>query len=451
MAVEAKVDMEMQHVIVWTFLVFLTFFILVLMQFGIVSTSDLKYLWFSLYGSSFLLIVDKLRKGLFFEPIVIVPSAYLLLLVIGSILFELIRERDYNVYLSNYIGIGYLGLLIGISLTQYFRYTITICRTEKVLFEHRPMRNRMLSYCIILISIMASISLFAKSGIPMASADVNQSRIALTAGSGYLNIFMIGLAVWPMAVLYDSIARKSKTGLIISHIFAGVVFMIILMTGYRSRTMTFLAEYVGIYFFFNRRRFSLKLIIICALVSMTFLSFVGAYRRGTDDFASIAQEAGNIVASRPVMFELIVNRFSESKFFYGTRYFADLVKLLPGSQESVNVDLKYEVFPNPDKMPEEAGVTPSIIGEAYMNFGGLGIFWVMLFVGIILGFSYKLMARKPTYLRCAFYFTFVFTMAGCVASGIGILLMQIIYLWCWVLISNFLYEWRLKIWDDKPS
>ena len=449
MATAVKADIQIPPTIVWSFLVFLSFFVLVMMQFGIVTTTDMKYLWYALYVLSLLMIIDKLRRGLFFEPIVIVPSAYLLLLVVGSILFELIKGRDYKAYLSNYIGLGYLGLLIGIFFTQYFHYTISVSQPKKYLFEHHFMQNRILSYCIILFSIMASFTLFAKGGIPMAAADVNQARMALTAGSGYLNIFLIGLSVWPLGVLYDAIARKSKVGLLFSHIFAGFVFILILMTGYRSRTLSFLSEYIGIYFFFNRRRFSLKLIIAGSILFLLFLSVVGAYRKGSEDLDAIAQEAGNVVTARPVMFQLIVDRFSESKFFWGTRYFSDLAKLLPGNQQSANVDLKYELFPNADQMNDAAGVTPSIIGEAYMNFGGLGIFWVMLFVGIILGFSYKLMAEKPSFSRCAFYFTFVFGMASCVASGIGILVMQMIYLWTWVVICSFLYEWRLKIWEDE--
>ena len=401
---------------------------------------------------SILVIIDRFRKGGFFEPVVVMSSAYLLILVVGSVLFELIKEKEYRFYLSNFIGVGYFALFAGLILSQNYHYTINLDQIKKYIFVTHSMKNRALVYFAVFICILATFALFIKGGVPMLAADVQQARLDLVSGNGFLNIFLYGLTVFPLAVLYDAIARGARGSMIVSHLLAGFVTVVILLTGGRSRTFAFLAEYLAMYFFFYRRSFSFKLMVACTVLLTLFLAVVGAYRRGGEmDVPTMTKEIGIILATRPVMFSLVVDKFNESRMFYGSRYFGDLVKLLPGHQTGANVDLKYEVWPNADKMPDSSGVTPSVIGEAYMNFGVPGIFWFMFFEGLFLGLSYRFMLKKPTFLRCAFYFMLIIDLGTAVSAGVGTRLTKFMLLWFWLAIIHFLYEWRLKLWEKTPD
>jgi len=325
-------------------------------------------------------------------------------------------------------------------------------RIKKNIYVTHFMKNRGLAYFTISVCILATFALFIKGGVPMLAADVQQARLDLVSGNGILNIFLYGLTVFPLAVLYDAIARGTRRGMIGSHLLAGFVTFVILMTGGRSRTFAFLAEYLAMYFFFHRRRFSFKLMVACTVLLALFLAVVGAYRRGGSmDVPAMTKELGIVLATRPVMFSLVIDNFSESRMFYGSRYFGDLLKLLPGHQTGANVDLKYEVWPNADKMPDSAGVSPSVIGEAYMNFGVPGIFWFMFFEGLFLGLTYRMMINKPTFLRCAFYVMLIIDLGTAVSAGVGARLAKFMILWFWLAVIHFLYEWRVKLWEETPN
>ncbi len=413
---------------------------------GVLEKVDLQILWYVSYVISIIYVIRRVQLGLFFEPIVLLPSSYLFLIVAGTIAFAIIKGRDYNFYLSNLVGMGYLALFAGLTLSQLYTYSLGCPKPIRRAFQMHAMRSRPLFYAALGISTLASVLLFIKGGVPMLAADVNQARLDLISENGYLNLFFIGLTVLCLAFLYDCLTmQRSKKRLLGAHLLAVIVSVMLFMTGYRARTIIFIGEYAGILFFFRRKRFSLKLIATLGLLFVFFLAGVGAYRRGAADLSSVANEIGIILASRPAIFELIIHNFDQSNYFHGSRYFYDLQKLLPGNQSGANVDLKYEIFPNADKMPELAGITPSIIGEAYMNFGPTGIFWVMLFLGIVLGASYKYMKARPSFVKTVFYFTLVLGMTGAVQSGIGTKVMQLIYLWLWLVVSGILYERKITV------
>lgn len=244
-------------------------------------------------------------------------------------------------------------------------------------------------------------------------------------------------------MLYDACVTNTKKRFYYSNLLAIIIVIFLMITGYRAKTLIFIGEYISLFLFIKRRTLSFRWFIIFCFIIISFIVVIGAYRRGSIDATSIITETGIAVAARPAMFEMITRNFNESKYFYGTRYFYDLKKLLPGSQTGANIDLKYEIFSNADKMPELAGVTPSIIGEAYMNFGPTSIFWIMFILGVFIGLVYKHMKRKPSFMLCIFYFTLVFGMTGAVQSGVGTVMVHLIYKWIWILIIGFFYEKRV--------
>ena len=409
-----------------------------------VEKIDLSIFWFLVYVTSIVFIIVKFRNGLFFDPMFVLPSAYLFILVVGSLLFHWIEQRDYSVYASNLIGVGYLSLIIGLLLSSTYLYRFVGFKIRKPVPHPCPLKNKFIINLFIIISIIASLILYIKSGgSPLLAENRNEAKLGLLAGKGYLSIFVIGLQMLSLAVLYDLCAKNKK--LLRSHILAIVVIFILFLSGFRSKTMIFGAEYISLMLLFYRRKLSLTLLVSCTFIVTLFLGAMGSFRnRGSLDLLSILNEIGIILTARPIMVELIIRNFNDSHYFWGSRYFADLVKLLPGSQTGANVALKYEIFPNADKLPDMAGVTPSIVGEAYMNFGSSGILWIMLFMGAFLGLTYSYIKQNPSFKACAFYLTLVFGMAGAMQSGIGTKIVHLVLFWFWIFGIGIFCEREVK-------
>ncbi len=405
---------------------------------------DLSIIWYLTYAVSIFFVASKFKNGLFFDPMFILPSAYFFILVVGSLVFYWVEKRSYSFYASNLIGIGYLSLVVGLFLSSIYLSKIVNFKAIKSATYPYPLKNKSIINIFIVISIVASLILFVKSGgSPLLAENRNEAKFGLLAGNGYLYIFVIGLQMLSLAVLYDLSAKNKK--LWRSHILAVIVILILFLSGFRSKTMIFGAEYIGLLLFFYSRKLSLTLLIFSIFITTLFLGAMGSFRnRGSLDLLSILNEIGIVVTARPIMVELIIRNFNESQYFWGSRYFADLIKLLPGSQTGANVDLKYEIFPNADKLPDLGGVTPSIVGEAYMNFGPSGILWVMLFIGIFMGLTYSYMKERPSFKACAFYLTLVFGMAGAMQSGIGTKVVHLVLFWFWIFGIGIFCESEVK-------
>ncbi|HHT9109545.1 MAG TPA: O-antigen polymerase [Candidatus Brocadiaceae bacterium] len=414
---------------------------------------DLSYFWYGVYAISAVFLIRKFKQGLIFEPIFILPSSYFLLICIGTLFFENLKGISFDYSLSNLVGVGYLSLIVGIILSQYYNYELVARKTRIMKWLLKPMKNRLLVLFVILISLSATALLFLKGGVPLFANDVNEAKLEVFSSSGYLAIFYRGLPIFSLAILYDACITKDKKKLYYSNGIACIVLLVTLMMGYRSKTFVFVAEYSLLYLFFHRRVFSLKLFLTIALLFVMFFSVLGAYRRGNSvATSSVLNEAKILLAARPALFKLICENFDSSHYFYGSRYFYDFKKMLPGSQVGANVDLKNQIpIEFAKNMPDIAAVTPSIIGEAYMNFGPPGVFWIMLVLGIVLGINYKYTKYHPSFIACAFYFNFVFNMAAAVNNSIGASLLHFTYQIIWILITSVLYEKKIVLIFSKKG
>lgn len=428
--------------LVYLSLVFSLVVLVVASFLGVFSQYDMRILWLLLYGASAILIIKKVKTGFFFDPLVVVPGAYLFLVVTGTILFGKLTGIGYAIYPSNLVGLGYVSLILGIFLTRDFNHGVNRATENS---WPRAMKNRPLMAFLFMICLLLSLALFASGGIPILAEDVNEAKLSLFSGRGYLGVFFRGLGIISLAVLHDACITRWRTRLRISHTLAVLVTFFILITGQRSSTLIFLGEYLSMYFLFNRRRFSFTEIVKVTVLVVLFLGAMGSYRHQELDFEPIISEVGHILLIRPKNFELITERYDKLRFYHGKLYFHNLKKLLPGKQEGLGTDLKNELFPHRSDMPELAGVSVTIIGEAYMNFGEAGVIGVMIALGMVLSLAYKKMISNPTFMRSAFYLTLVFAMAGAVSSGISNKIVHLIFFWFWIAIVGLIYERKAAI------
>ena len=402
---------------------------------------DLHYLWYIFYAGYLAFMAKKIRDGLFYEPIVVLPGYYLGILGTGTLIYAAIRGTTYNFYLTNLVGTGFLCLVLGGALAQNFTITTGLKKRRVKDFVPHGIKNFQIVLLLLAISLTATFALFLSLGtLPILASNVQEARLNLVSGKGYLNIFFIGLKVLSWSILYSSCVTGNSKRLGYSNVLALLILFLLFSTGGRKEPIIFVVEYASIYFLFNRRRFSYGSLVVALMAVLLFLGSIGSFRVGEFDIKGFTHELGLVFVIRPAMLEHITRIYDKSNYHRGLRYLEDVKKVIPGPQKSANVELKEAITGGKSELPEFSGFTPSIVGEAYMNFGPMGIPWVMFIIGALAGAMYKFMSAKPSYLRTLLYFTLVFEFGAATSSGIGNKLESLLYLWFWVFLLALLYE-----------
>ncbi|NJN27491.1 MAG: oligosaccharide repeat unit polymerase [Cyclobacteriaceae bacterium] len=380
-----------------------------------------------------IIIIRYAIVGKVYHPVVLLGSSYILLLGVGSVLFPLFRGRPLNDYTLNLIGLGFISLITGIFLVEAIGLPKSVNKQEtKIRFVE-------IVYIFALLGLISTLLMFLRfKGIPILAANPNEAKVNFLAGNGILNLFFKGMPIFALAMLY--VQFHSGKSLFLAHIYCMLIIGFILAAGYRSTTLISLGEYVFMYLILTKKKLNIPAIIITMAVAILFLAFLGSYRRGKPGFSGAVDEIDIVVNARPMMVELITRNFSTLDFFKGSLYYNDFKRFLPGTQVNANVDLKFAIFQNAEAMPEIAGVTPSIIGEAYMNFGQTGVLWVTLLTGAISGIFYVSFLKKQNFLRTTLFLTLVFGLAGGIQSGIGLKLIHLTQFWFWVIVIGVIVD-----------
>ncbi len=408
-------------------------FALFYLYFSHLRNDSFYTLWLVCYCIGITAIILTIREGILYHPLVIIGSSYVLILVVGSITFPLLHNRMVLAEVFNLVGVGFVGLMGGIFLGTRFQLPAVQLKPR----VHT--KNTTTIYLFALVGLLSSLYLFISfKGIPILAANPNEAKVRFLVGNGIFNLFFKGLPVFAMALLY--VHYKQQQSLLIPHVYCFITILIMLAAGYRSTTLISLGEYAALFLILHRKTIPFRWTVGALLGALLFLAFIGSYRRGNQGLDGAWNELAIVVQARPALFESIVRNFDQNSFFNGSLYYNDFKRFLPGLQVNANVDLKYAIFPNADSMPDIAGVTPSVAGEAYMNFGSKGVFWVLMLLGILLGFSYVAFQRYPSFLRISTYLTFLFGMAGGIQSGIGLKMVHLTQFWFWTILLGILIE-----------
>jgi oligosaccharide repeat unit polymerase len=392
----------------------------------IIHEHRLESFWYVVYGVAVLFILHKLKRGELFHPITIVISAYFLILILGTVTYGYWKKFDLEPLPFNLINIGLLSMLLGILLGENLYFI-------KDRFYQPAIGNPLFHYILAAMGVAALFTLFIKAGtIPMFAPNPNYAKTMILAGNGYLNLFFKGMHMFVLSILFTQL--HGKKDLTYVHVFFLFTLCITLMAGHRAKSLIYLGQYLVLYLFFTGKRIPLRIIIPAGLVVVLFLSFWGSFRRGNSGLEGALTEFEIVVVHRPFMVDAVIRNFDTDDLFNGSLYYTDFQRFLPGTESISNVELKYIVFNDPKALPEINGLTPSLVGEAYLNFGQYGPFWVILIVGFIQGFLYKLFKNKPAFIICGFYLTTVFHVADSIQTGLGLKLVHLTQSWFWVIV-----------------
>lgn len=238
---------------------------------------------------------------------------------------------------------------------------------------------------LFLLAVGISVFYLWEVGVSVFAGDVEYSRHTNKKGHGYLLIFLI-YAV-PMCATYFYLnARKEKNWYLVFIAFA-IALTLQFLTGFRAYLVTVL---MALYFVYcdNAKKFSASSFAMLLTILCVMFVAISYYRLGTDIRAEaydvdalIDRVSSRVFTELPLQIDRLILISDVNGFAHGATYMWDLQSAMPGPGQSLGDRMLGWIDPE-NELNGMAPLTPSIIGESYLNFGGMGVFWGSAVTGL---------------------------------------------------------------------
>lgn len=286
-------------------------------------------------------------------------------------------KKDYN-YSFN------APVVILVSLFMFLGGNITLSwyRKKRKFKTCNSHFNNFKQYKFAIILLFISIVFWIKfilQNFKVLISNLENGRVLAMQGNGKI-IYIIYLAMLSTWIIYDNYLSSSitkKNNIIILFIF---VSFILFTLGFRSR----IAELILVMILIHNYRFGIKrkkLIIIGVLgiASMLLLYYIRILFSG-NEYKSMTDLLENMLVVSNINLSYIFRRFPNIvEFQNGYTYIINFLMLKPGPDLDFTLWLKEAL----GLVFDGAGVTPTIIGEFYINFGYIGVYLGMFIIGIL--------------------------------------------------------------------
>lgn len=309
---------------------------------------------------------------------------------------------------------------------------------------------------LIFVSFGAVSLLFFDKGMPIFSDDIESARYAFRKGSGYLMIFLtIALPLSIAFVYVTGIACNKKLLKNSGYLLIILLFLLMMATGFRAFSM-FLVITLLFMHFDTLRNFTKKHLLYGVLVIGSFFVFVTYLKvnQGHWEDNSVFNSLLYAIRHRVLMeIPWVIQHNHEyvasNGYAYGSTYWMDIVSAMPGPGSSYGDELMKFVNPNPQSIV--VPLTPSLIGESYVNFGYFGVvlFGAMM-TGLIMYLDRFVKYKKISGLIIVN--TFRVILSNSITLGIGTLLVSriipvlifVFFIFGWVLLLRSLNPYRFR-------
>lgn len=333
------------------------------------------------YGIELSLIVVSIvliNGGVLIHPCSLFAAYYVYIFALGPLSYSLRgSEYSYDAYL---IMIGPLflfaiGNIVGNSFSPNVSTRTTIDKTRFVI----PFRRITLLYLILGVSFMLSMYYFTMNQSAFLT-NLNSARIEAASGNGVI-VYLMALPIVAMPMLLDLYLRSnipkseipSRVTLIILTIVAAIT---LFASGFRSNVITMLVCMVIMYY--GRKHITMTRLICYGLALVLVVTMLGIVRSGID--ASVLDSLITECYVNGLNLQYIFMTFPDRvPFQYGYTYLINLFMLMPGPDLDFTLWLKNQI----GLSFSGGGVTPTIVGELYLNFGYIGVILGMLVLGFL--------------------------------------------------------------------
>ncbi|WP_144478119.1 PssD/Cps14F family polysaccharide biosynthesis glycosyltransferase [Cytobacillus oceanisediminis] len=311
-------------------------------------------------------------------------------------------------YIYDYTVIGYTALIFVFSFLQNKKVFIGNFRGDNTYLG-------VLGKIGLLTSIIFTTLFFIRAGnIPIFAENPEIARVAAMQGNGFIHrISYISLSIGALALTaYDYIKyRKVRLSTIL------IVVLLVLfnsLTGPRSQSLKVLVQMFLFYMVLKKGRINLKLFALLSFVLLSLTGVLGALRGGKEGLTEGFFHLMNRLYMNPINLQRIVELFKTNEFWYGKSIIYDFGVYLPGSQPNLGTILKgmtHAKF-------QGGGITVTLIGEGYLNFGLFGLVVYPVLAAILFYLVFKLLTKKERVDHLLLLVILNTSMMGFVSMGI---------------------------------
>lgn len=293
--------------------------------------------------------------------------------MIGIINKGIFYEKQYAIIIMGYL-IMIIGYMIMKSILKNKSY-------KKISSSNNYYDKIMKTFGIILIvaSIISAIYYIAINKNIIMELGAENGRIKAMSGNGLI-LQILKLSILAGAILFEQYMKgnMTKKGIVIV---SCAVILINIITGFRSGIFTYLLIVMLIY---NKKtKLNIKKIILILIPMFVVLMLFGALRGGilSGNNNSFLSSSLTTLQAGSINLNWILNKFpTEIEYQKGYTYLINIIMLKPGPDLDFTLWLKQILNVNFNG----GGITPTILGEFYLNFGYIGIYIGMFVFGIVL-------------------------------------------------------------------
>ena len=286
--------------------------------------------------------------------------------------YQVVYEHEFA--LSNWFMAGVLVSLLLLLISGGFSLPSVPCSNHSDSVRYAAERV----FCICLIVGLANV---AMTGTPWLQENIEASRHA-GQGSGYISMFTSrGLPISATFLIWNEWLYSKRVSRKIMLI-AIATFAMLVLGAYRTYAILFLLSLFVLYCC-NARRIPVVASILAATAATAIFSIITLAKFENGSLETLLQ-----TISHRVLYELIwttqdaLQIVEIDGLWWGASYVMDLVSALPGTGQSFG---DYLVLFNDPGSPIAgmSPLTPSIVGESYVNFGTLGVMIAGLSVPLV--------------------------------------------------------------------
>ena len=212
--------------------------------------------------------------------------------------------------------------------------------------------------------------------VPMLLADAENARVELKAGQGFLvTPAMFASQLGGLSLLAYYAIKKDRVKTIAAFGIVLILAVILLGFGFRSPALSMILLAFIIYSYIRYGRLPIFKALVVSIIILAAIGALGLFRRGqaslASDVASVAEYGiHRMMLINPRTLERIMVQFPlQTDFLGGESIWVDFRSLLPGADEGSGLFLKRLL----GMEFSGGGVTPSLPGEIYLNFGWVGV------------------------------------------------------------------------------
>jgi len=262
--------------------------------------------------------------------------------------------------------------------------------------------------------------------IPLLAEDAENVRVAVKGGLGYLPIFAYAfLTTSTMSAM--ALASKEFSIFTLFAITISLIGALLLIgTGYRGPALTLLFNAFIIGSYMRWKKLPIKWLLGLGLFIIFSVGLLGYFRLESNLsgnlYMIVRLSIWRLFVNNLYVLNLVYDLFPTSEpYMLGMSYLIDIKTLLPGHQPHFGFWLK-------ERLGLEfagGGVTQTIVGELFLNFGWIGLIVGMFTLGIVFRVLYYSLAKDrllsaPRFVLLVMLST---SLMGIVSSGVVLVLL----------------------------